>query len=676
MRGRGFRRKSVGDPAEGAVATTGGSRSLEEGEKSSPQSVFKFRQWINRKRRALLKTGESSVPPVPQLPQAPPDPTLETQQEPSTSTQANPGSTPQLEASEAFEAARKLLGEDFDVSQHMRLERFTRRRAAIGPFYESGFQLHLRNMPGEAGGVAKLWTMIRAILAQACLRMLSETQPDRHRGQLVASHDNLFSDKSTRWSQLSELSMNDLIAQLEAAKQSDDGIDLEGLVFTLRYADPTETVDSYGGGPEQRVARRHGGLGRRFGGVPSFAKLSKLTIDPTSVLALVDGDNHCLPAACVIGAFLSEEPASGRLFNKVFLNKAFLRTRMYELIERTFGEPRQGPFLLEHAKRFAETLDPVYRILCFTQQGAPLVTYGPGSAKSIHLFFFESHVWVIPNIQRFVTGRSKTKKWMCTSCYGVETMKMRNRHRCEEAGCQVCKHSGCPNVSDVVHLFGIRCVLCKMMFHTVTCKDSHEARGDCAQPKIPCERCGAADTKSDHSETCGTTFCYVCKGRFAFGHRCFMTKLPLKDEKIVRRRWYLDFETQTRKRSGEHQPNLLVAQMASLVGEGKDGTEAVEPDESIVDSIVFRGLNCVQEFVQMILKEEPSENPFLGSYCLFHNLSSFDGKPYVYSSIYSSIHSFIHSLMTETHCMQGTFYSLSLHGNGSTASQCFESSVC
>ena len=119
----------------------------------------------------------------------------------------------------------------FQPHEHMLLEPLAQERSKLGPFFQQGFRLLVWSLGDEP---EEVWIKMRGLLAIAMKAILRSAGPGQGRGQLVLLNKQLHCPRSTKWGQLSELSIFELLEKLEQAMQSDETISLEDTTIVLR----------------------------------------------------------------------------------------------------------------------------------------------------------------------------------------------------------------------------------------------------------------------------------------------------------------------------------------------------------------------------------------------------------------------------------------------------------
>ena len=382
---------------------------------------------------------------------------------------------------------------------------------------------------------------------------------------------------------------------------------------------------------------RGGGGGRN----PRIRNNINITLDDLAkkTYAIISIPESLHPRCGVISLIIGQERAEGKVIRQSRVFRTVSERRRYREESKELCEKAKVPFT---EMLSAEQLKKVcrlprfsnYKIICINRdQGNNFMfkTNLKAQGGEIHLVYSKGEYGLVTKMNAYF-GRDKG--FLCCDCERFVTSK--KKHVCHANICQQCKTHCCSLKRSTGNAI-IECPHCFRFFNNQKCYDNHLLVN--ASPMFPnkvvCEniiKCITCDRDlqakdncptgrnayDDRNHVCFEITCRHCGHKFdhRFHHECYLmpveiVKDPEKLEKIRGRFVFYDIECMKVPRQGGggfvFQPNLLIMQFESG------------------DEIVFKGADCVKDFVRFVFLDEGGLAHMGGKWhVIAHNASRFD----------------------------------------------------
>ena len=473
------------------------------------------------------------------------------------------------------------------------------------------------NREWDGNTLGDVYVNLTNIIKQA----LDDLKARYHPGDLVRlfiNHEDLDKPISIPLTKLSEYNSDELLSKIEAAIQSNTNLDLaKGL--DLRIA-------------VQQIPK---GSGRtKINNVP------KALTNKKSIVYIYNRDHLCLARSIVVCKAKLDNNVQ---YNTIRRGNRPMQGRLATQLHIDAGVPLDRSCTYNDIAKFEAALN--LRIIVISSlPGTPVSYYGDTEYdKQIYIFHSDvdnGHFDSIVNIKGF-----HGYPYFCESC--LVPYAQSNIHSCD-LKCTVCRRPKCDKAENPKV-----CTDCNKLCRSQECFDAHKQirrRGKKVYDP-PCElewKCltfkkihNVEDRKRDE-HVCGEWKCNDCSRYVVGDHRCYL-RCQGPQENINK---FIFFDFECTQESGEHIPNLVVAQSVCVNCINDElkpdsvceacGTRCVECQEKDIKTKVYIGPPCQGKcgFREQVFRGPNTQDEFgRWLFCdnhkdvtvIAHNMQSYDG---------------------------------------------------
>jgi hypothetical protein len=281
------------------------------------------------------------------------------------------------------------------------------------------------------------------------------------------------------------------------------------------------------------------------------SRLDEFIIKKQSIVKVRNEDDKlCALRAILIGKAYADRDKKGLYtYEQMRDAKNNLQSRLAYQLARSVNLNTELPIGIKEIKRVEHYLKDYQLFVIDADCMHGFIYVGKTREKKIFLYLKNQHYYMVKSLAAFYSVKN-----FCFRCYTPYSSKF-SKHKCNDV-CKRCQDKYCKIGADVKK---IKCEFCEVICRDETCYTSHLQKV-CGKIK-KCSLCGKFEI---YGHVCHGKWCRFCKKQVDHEHKCYILTESEKNVKTNPVHGYVFFDYESMQNTGEHIPNLILAQKACI----------------------------------------------------------------------------------------------------------------